>query len=140
MKRIIVLAVLTAPMALTGGIAAAQGTKPVTSGAVIRGLTLPGPPGVPGTSARATCKFSNDPVGQDGRLTDSSVNCGPGGTVQQNLVGLPAYFNAYCAINAPVKGARLIQAPIPGSNDKHCDLSGITPADATKQFKGAVWR
>jgi len=138
MKRTILLAALAAPMVLAGGLAAAQGTKPVKSGAVIRGLTLPGA-GVPGTSAGATCKFSNDPVGPHGRLTEASVNCGPGGTVQQNILGLPAYFNAYCAINAPVKGARLIQATIPG-NANHCDLSGITPADATKQFKGAVWR
>lgn len=139
MKRIILLAVLTAPMVLGGDLAAAQGTKPVKSGAVIRGLILPGPPGPPGTSAQATCKFSNDPVGPHGRLTEASVNCGPGGTVQQNLLGLPGNFNAYCAINAPVSGARLIQASISG-NANHCDLSGITPKEATKLFKGAVWR
>jgi hypothetical protein len=139
MKRIIMLAALTAPLVLTGGLAAAQGTKPVTSGAVIRGLTLDGPVGTAGKPAAATCDFSKDEVGQAGRLTGSSVNCGPGGTKQQNIAGLPTRFNAYCVINAPVTGARVIQAPIPG-DAKHCDLSGITPKDATKQFGGAVWR
>jgi hypothetical protein len=138
MKRIFLLAALTVPMALTGGIAAAQGTKPVTTGAVIRGVTLPGA-GTPGSKAAATCDFSGEEVNQAGRMTGASVNCGPGGTTQQNIVGLPPRFNAYCVINAPVSGARLIQAPIP-DDAKHCDLSGITPKDATGQFKGAIWR
>ena len=140
MKRIFLLAALTAPLVLIGGIAAAQGTKPVTSGAVIRGVTLPLPAGAPGTKAAATCNFSDEEVNQAGQMTGASVNCGPGGTTQQNLVGLPARFNAYCVTNAPLKGAaRLIQAPIP-DDARHCDLSAITPKDATGQFGGAIWR
>jgi hypothetical protein len=139
MNRSILIAALAVPMVLTVDVAAARGTKPVKTGAVIRGITLPPPVGAPGTSTGMPCDFSGDPVDPNGRLTDSSVNCGPGGTLQQNIVGLPARFNAYCAIKAPVKSARLIQAPIPG-DPNHCDLSGITPKDAMGQFKGAVWR
>ncbi|MEA2944382.1 MAG: rhizosphere induced protein [Bradyrhizobium sp.] len=139
MKRTILCAALIAPMVLTGGIAVAQGTKPVTSGAVIRGVTLAGPVGAPGSKAAATCDFSGEQVNQNGRMTGASVNCGAGGTTQQNIVGLPARFNAYCAISAPPKGGRLIAAPVP-DDARHCDLSGITPKDATGQFKGAVWR
>ncbi len=145
MRRIFLLAALMAPMLLTGGFAAAQGTKPVKSGAVIRGLTLPGV-GVPGTSTGTTCNFSGEEVNQAGQMTGASVNCGPDGTLQQNIVGLPLFLNAYCVTKAPLKGAaRLIQAPVPPSpgnpgNANHCDLSGITPKDATGQFKGAVWR
>jgi hypothetical protein len=146
MKRIFLLAVLTAPMVLTGGLAAAQnGTKPVKSGAVIRGLTLPGV-GIPGDPTGTTCDFSREEVNQAGQMTGASVNCGPDGTTQQNIIGLPLFLNAYCETKAPLKGAaRLIQAPIPAKpgspgNANHCDLSGITPKDATGQFKGAVWR
>jgi hypothetical protein len=139
MKRRILLAVIAVPIILTVGNADAKGVKPVTSGAVIRGVTLPPPASGTGTSTGKTCDFSGDPVDQHGRLEGSSVNCAPGGTLPQNLVGLPARFNAYCVITAPVKSARLIQSPIPG-DDNHCDLSGITPKDATRQFKGAVWR
>jgi hypothetical protein len=140
MKRIFFLAALMAPMALSDFAAAQGGTKPVESGAVIRGLTLPLPVGVPGTKAAATCNFSDEAVDQAGRMTGASVNCGPGGTTQQNLAGLPARFNAYCVTNAPLKGvARLIPAPIP-EDARHCDLSGITPKDATGQFGGAIWR
>lgn len=115
-----------------------SGTTPVTTGKVIRGVTLPGG-GIPGQPTGKTCDFSGEAVNQHGQMTGASVNCGPGGTLQQNLVGLPARFNAYCVIDAPVKSARLIQAPVPG-NAHHCDLSGITPKDATSQFKGSVWR
>jgi hypothetical protein len=141
MKRIFLLATLIAPMVLTGGLAAAQnGTKPVESGAVIRGLTLPGG-GNPGDSTGTTCDFSKEEVNQAGQMTGASVNCGPGGTLQQNIAGLPVFLNAYCETKAPLKGAaRLIQAPIPPANPNHCDLSGITPKDATGQFGGAVWR
>jgi hypothetical protein len=72
-------------------------------------------------------------------MTGASVNCGPGGSIQQNIVGLPARFNAYCAISSPPKGGRLIEAPLP-DDARHCDLSGITPKDATGRFGGAVWR
>jgi hypothetical protein len=139
MNRNILLAALAVPMVLTVDVAAARGTKPVKTGMVIRGQTLPPPVGAPGTSTGMPCDFSGDPVDAHGRLTDSSVNCGPGGTLPQNIVGLPVRFNAYCVIKAPVKSARLIQAPIQG-DAKHCDLSGITPKDAMGQFKGAVWR
>jgi hypothetical protein len=139
MNKSIVLATLVIPMVLAVGAATARGTKPVKTGAVIRGITLSPPVGASGTPAAATCSFSGDPVDQNGRLTGSSVNCGPSGTLPQNLLGLPARFNAYCAVNAPMKSARLIEAPIP-DDPQHCDLSGITPKDATRQFKGAVWR
>jgi hypothetical protein len=134
--------ILSIALALIAGVAAAEGTKPVTTGKVIRGLTLPPPPGAPGTPTGTTCDYSNentDPVDQNGTLTGSSVNCGPDGTLAQNLVGLPARFNAYCVIDAPVKSGRLIQASLPGDAN-HCDLSGIKPKDATGQFNGAVWR
>jgi hypothetical protein len=72
-------------------------------------------------------------------MTGASVNCRPGGNLATTLPGLPGRFDAYCIINAPVKSARVIQAPMP-DNANHCDLSGITPKDATGQFKGAVWR
>ena len=115
----------------------------VTTGKVIRGLVLPVPvpPPVPGTPTGKVCDFSNEQVTQPGRLTGASVNCKQGETNTMNvLMGLPAYFTAYCVINAPVKSARLITAPIPNVNDNHCDLSGITPNDAKGQFGGAVWR
>lgn len=111
----------------------------VTTGKVIRGVTLPGPAGPAGTSTGKTCDFSGEEVNQSGNMTGASVNCRANGTLPQVLVGLPVRFNAYCAITAPVKSARLITAPVPG-NANHCDLSGITPKDATGQFGGAVWR
>jgi hypothetical protein len=101
MRRAFFLTAMVAPLALTSDLAAAQGTKPVTTGKVIRGLTLPPPPGAPGTSTGTTCDFSGDPVDQNGRLTGSSVNCKPDGTLPQTLAGLPARFNAYCVIDAP---------------------------------------
>jgi rhizosphere induced protein len=140
MKRIFLFAAVTAPLVLTGGIAAAQGTKPVTSGTVVRAVSLAGPAGAPGTPAGATCDFSRDPVDGTDHLSGSSVNCGPNTTQQKiNDLPLPLHFNAYCITNAPIKSARLIQASIPG-NDSHCDLSGITRKKATKFFKGAFWR
>lgn len=139
MNKSMLMAAMAVSMLLTADVAAARGAKPVKTGAVIRGLSLPPPVGAPGSSTGSTCDFSGDPVDQNGRLTDSSVNCGSDGTLQQNIVGLPSRFNAYCAIRAPVKSARLIRAPIP-DDPNHCDLSGITPKDATRQFKGAVWR
>jgi hypothetical protein len=139
MKRNILLAALTVPLVLMAVSADAQGTKPVKTGVVIRGVTLSMPAGGPGTPAGATCDFSNDPVGQHGRLEGSSVNCAPGGTLQGTLFGLPGRFNAYCVVHAPVTGARLIESPIP-DDPNHCDLSGITPKSATRQFKGARWR
>jgi len=115
------------------------GAKPVESGAVIRGVTLIGPPGNPGTPTGKNCDFKDEEVNQHGKLTGASVNCRPNANAAAVLQGLPGRFNAYCVIQAPVKSARLLQAQVPG-NANHCDLSGITPKDAEKQFKGAVWR
>lgn len=115
------------------------GIKPVTSGSVIRGLTLGGTRGAPGSPTGRSCDFGQESIGPDGRMLGASVNCRPGGDRANTIVGLPVRFDAYCAIDAPVKSARLIQAPQPDNNN-HCDLSGITPKDATGQFQGAVWR
>jgi len=119
----------------------AGGVTPVTTGAVIRGVTLPLPVGVPGTSTAKMCDFSGEEVNQAGKMTGASVNCSPGGSAPHVLFGLPARFNAYCVVDSAknVKGARILAAPIPGDAN-HCDLSGISPKNATGQFKGAVWR
>jgi hypothetical protein len=110
----------------------------VTTGKVVRGVTLAGGGGA-GTSTGKTCDFGGEDVDQGGKMTGASVNCRADGTLQQVLPGLPTRFNAYCVINAPVKSARMITASVPG-NANHCDLSGITPKDATGQFGGSVWR
>lgn len=115
------------------------GAKPVDSGAVIRGVTLKEPHGTPGTSTGKSCDFKDEEVDQHGNLTGASVNCKPKANAKDVLQGLPVRFNAYCVIQAPVKSARLLQAPLV-ENDNHCDLSGITPKNAETQFKGAVWR
>jgi hypothetical protein len=117
----------------------AGGVTPVTKGVVVRGVNAPGPVGVPGTSAGKTCDFSREDVNQAGKMTGASVNCNTNGAPTQVLVGLPITFNAYCFTKAPPKSARLLKAPVSG-NANHCDLSGITPKDATGQFGGAVWR
>jgi hypothetical protein len=75
----------------------------------------------------------------DGKMTGASVNCQQGGNTQQVLIGLPTRFNAYCVTQAKTLGGRLIPAPVPGNNN-HCDLSAISPKDATQKFGGAVWR
>ena len=119
--------------------AALVGVKPVETGVVIRGLTINGRVGTKGTPTYTTCSFVDEPVGQRGRMKGASVNCRPDGNLHDTLPGLPARFNAYCVIDAPVKSGRLIQAEVP-DNANHCDLSGITPKDAEGQFGGAVWR
>lgn len=113
----------------------------VTTGKVIRGLTLPVPVPAPvaGTATGTTCDFSKEEVDINQRMTGASVNCKAGGSTAEVLVGLPGRFTAYCVTNSPPKSARLITAPVPG-DDNHCDLSGITIKDATGQFGGAVWR
>ena len=111
----------------------------VSTGKVIRGVTLAGPAGNQGTSTGHPCDFSDEDVNQAGKMTGASVNCKANGAEQQVLAGLPARFNAYCVMNAPVKSARLITAAVNGNNN-HCDLSGITPKDAQGQFGGAIWR
>ncbi|TQX84480.1 MULTISPECIES: protein rhiC [Rhizobium] len=118
---------------------ATAGVTPVETGVVIRGVTLTGPKGQPGSSTGKTCDFSGEAVNQSGRMEGASVNCKPNGNFATTLPGLPQRFDAYCVIKAPVKSARLLQAPVP-DNPNHCDLSGITPKDATAQFGGAVWR
>ncbi|MGZ4989472.1 MAG: hypothetical protein ACXWFX_01310 [Methylobacter sp.] len=137
------LSMLPAVLALIGSTMSfnvnAEGVTPVTTGAVVRGVNAPGPVGAPGTSAGKTCDFSREEVNQAGNMTGASVNCQANGTTAQVLVGLPATFNAYCFTKAPPKSARLLKDPVSG-NANHCDLSGITPKDATGQFGGAVWR
>ena len=115
------------------------GVKPVTTGVVIRGVTIGGPAGAAGTKTGQVCSFGTEEVGIHGRMLGASVNCRPDGNLANTLQGLPPRFDAYCVIKAPVKSARLIEADVPG-NPNHCDLSGITPKDATGQFKGSVWR
>jgi rhizosphere induced protein len=115
------------------------GVTPVTTGVVIRGVTIGGPAGAQGTPTGEVCSFGTEEVGIDGRMLGASVNCRPGGNLANTLQGLPPRFDAYCVINAPVKSAWVIEADVPG-NPNHCDLSGITPKDATGQFKGSVWR
>ncbi|MGB3313955.1 MAG: hypothetical protein WBB85_06050 [Albidovulum sp.] len=116
-----------------------DGVTPVTTGVVIRGVTIGGPAGAAGTTTGTTCSFGREEVDINGRILGASVNCRPGGNLANTLQGLPLRFDAYCVINAPVKSARLIEADVP-DNPNHCDLSGITPKDAEGQFKGAVWR
>jgi hypothetical protein len=115
------------------------GVTPVTTGVVIRGVTIGGPAGAQGTPTGEVCSFGTEEVDINGRMLGASVNCRPNGNLANTLQGLPPRFDAYCVINAPVKSARLIEADVPG-NPNHCDLSGITPKDATGQFKGSVWR
>lgn len=118
----------------------AKGVTPVTTGVVIRGVTLSGPVGASGTTTGKTCDFSDEEVNQAGKMTGASVNCQRGGDVAQVIEGLPSRFNAYCTLGAKdLKSVRLLEASVPG-NKNHCDLSGITRKDATGQFKGAVWR
>ncbi|MGM9514790.1 hypothetical protein ACS5PK_11100 [Roseateles sp. DB2] len=122
--------------------AQADGTKPVTSGPVVRGVNLGPRPATanPGDPTGRQCDFSKEPVSQAGRLEGASVNCGPGTTVPALVVNLAPHLTAYCVIDsAPVKSARLLQASRPG-NATHCDLSGITPQDAKQQFGQAFWR
>lgn len=131
---------LALALALASLTVSAAATAQVTTGKVIRGLTLSGPAGVPDTPTGTTCDFSGEDVDQANKMTGASVNCKPGSSTKAQVIpGLPARFNAYCMIDAPVKSARVIQAGIPG-NTNHCDLSGITPKDATNQFGGALWR
>lgn len=126
------------------GIARPAVADDVKNGVVIRGLTIPPSDQVPpprrisGQSTTFMCDFSGEDLVQN-NLEDASVNCKPNGDLSSTLKWLPARFNAYCLVNAPVKSARLIQAPVK-DNANHCSLSGITPADATSQFGGSVWR
>jgi hypothetical protein len=119
--------------------AAATAVAPVTTGVVVRGVTAPLPTGASGTANGQTCDFSGEEVSQTGHMTGASVQCRPGGTLNQALAHLPARFNSYCAADASRLQGRLIAAPVPG-NAEHCDLSGIKPADAQTRFGGGKWR
>lgn len=134
-----VLACMIGQVAIAEEVSALNTVTPVKTGVVIRGVTVGGPAGASGTKTGTVCNFSQEEVGIDGRMLGASVNCRPNSDLAQTLPGLPARFDAYCVMNAPVKSARVIQADVPG-NPNHCDLSGITPKDATGQFKGAIWR
>ncbi|WP_309644169.1 hypothetical protein [Phenylobacterium sp.] len=116
------------------------GVVPVTTGVVIRGLSMPGIP-APGQKTGRTCDFSREDVDQNGRMTDASVQCQPGGTYASTIGGLAPPFTAYCMIDAKrlPGGARLIPAPVSG-NANHCSLSAVKPKDATGFFGGATWR
>ncbi len=120
----------------------ADGGKPVESGVVIRAVNVSGPAGTPHTKAPAQCDFSREEIRQDGKMTGASVNCRPRGDRRQVLEGLPATFNAYCIVEASRLKGRLIQAPVrqPSRNDNHCDLSAVSPKDATSAFGTAYWR
>jgi hypothetical protein len=139
LKPMVVIAALliTGTVGMLVRSATAGPVKPVTTGKVVRGVTLPGPPGPPGTSTGRQCDFSGESVSQTGHLEDASVNCGSDNVAA--LVGtLPARFNAHCVADVSRLGGRLIPAPLPG-NRYHCSLSALTPRDATQKFGGAVW-
>jgi hypothetical protein len=133
------LAAMAAFAVFAAGPAAAQTV--VSTGVVLRGVTVPGA-GVPGHKVPGrTCDFNDEETDPNGKMTGASVQCHADGNVGNTLPGLPQRFNAYCKVEAKtLKGApRLITAAIPG-NANHCDLSGITPKDATGRFGGAIWR
>lgn len=128
-----------APTPDTGQASGADaGTKPVTTGVVVRGLELKAT-GSPGTPTGRDCDFSKEEVGPTGHMTGASVQCLAGGKLPEVLASLPSRFDAYCSVEASRLKGRLIPAPIPG-NDEHCDLSAITPKDAQAAFGGARWR
>ena len=142
MKKIetVFVGALAAACLLAVPAARADGTKPVTSGAVIRGVTLTGA-GTSGASASAACDFSGESV-TGGKMDDASVNCKPNAPdVKTVLKGLPARFNAYCVISSAssLKTGRLIQSSMP-DNANHCSLSDLKPSDAQSKFGTAVWR
>jgi hypothetical protein len=137
------LAALAALTALAASPAAAEA---VTTGVVLRGITLPGPAGASGAAVHPgkTCSFSGDPQDGEGRLTGSSVQCRKDGNVDNTIGGMPLRFNAYCKVNAGdlPRNSRLIRDPItrPPRNANHCDLSGAKAKDANGAFGGAIWR
>lgn len=134
------LRTLAATAALALLTAAPAVADPVSTGVVIRGVTVPGN-GVSGAMVPGrTCDFSGEETTQTGHMTGASVQCRTQGNLTTTLPGLPQRFNAYCVMQARnLGGARLIEAPR-DENANHCDLSGMTPADATQRFGGATWR
>jgi hypothetical protein len=137
--RLQTLSVLSVLALCAAGSAAAQ----VTTGVVVRGLSAgPRPPGVnPGDPLNPgrTCDFSREEVDHNNRMTGASVQCHANGNVGNTIPGLAVNFTAYCVVNANRVGGRVIAAAVPG-NANHCDLSGITRAQATSNFGGAKWR
>jgi len=123
---------------LVAAAAVAAGQRPVTTGIVVRGVTVPGH-GAAGASTGRTCDFSSEETTMAGKMTGASVQCASGATLATALAHLPARFNAYCAAQASRVGGQLISAPVPG-NAEHCDLSALSPKDATAKFGGAVRR
>lgn len=113
--------------------------KPIITGVVVRGVNAPLPAGASGTANGRDCDFSGEEVDQTGHMTDASVQCRAGGTLEQALAKLPATFNSYCEVNASRLKGRLIASPISG-NPQHCSLSGTKPADAKGDFGGGKWR
>lgn len=113
--------------------------QPVTTGVMVRGVSLSGPMGAPGTATGRVCDFSNEETTPTRGMAGASVQCRANGNLTNTLPGLPARFNAYCAPTSSRVGGRVIAAPVVG-NTNHCDLSGITPRNATVAFGGAVWR
>ena len=120
------------------GFAGAAVAEPVTTGVLIRGLTVPGA-GTPGQQIpNTTCAF-DDAVDKHGKLEHASVQCRKNGDLKSTLKGLPRRFNAYCHVERRRVGGRVITDP-QKLNANHCLLSGVTPADAHRLFGKAVWR
>ena len=127
--------------------ARAGGVKPVTTGAVVRGLTPKDsaghvlPAGMRGTKVGTNCdSLATEDVDSAGRLEDASVQCADGQSEAQGVAALPARFTAYCVTDAKyLRSARLIPAPVAG-NPTHCSLSAIKAKDAVATFGGAKWK
>jgi hypothetical protein len=124
------------------GFAGAALAEPVTTGVLIRGITVPGA----GTSGQqipnTTCSFDNEDVDERGAMEHASVQCKKNSDEATTRRGLPARFNAYCVVDRSRVGGRVITDPEKGPprNDNHCLLSGVKPADAHRAFGKAVWR
>jgi hypothetical protein len=144
MNRIFVIAAASAALA-----ASAAAAAPVTTGVVVRGLSIAipvgaaaGAPNTPVAPQRNCMNFTREDVDIHGRMTGASVQCRAGGSAQTTVPGLPPTFNAYCMVDAKKaksEGGHLITAAMPG-NANHCDLSGIKPKAAANLFGQAYWR
>lgn len=120
------------------GFAGTALAEPVTTGVLIRGITVPGA----GTSGQqipnTTCAF-DDAVDGRGELEHASVQCRKNGDLKSTLKGLPRRFNAYCLVDRSRVGGRVLTDP-EKTNANHCLLSGVKPAEAHRLFGKAVWR